>query len=213
MKSHSAGSFGPWNSAEPGDTALNGDYTFDHADLGVFIGIAGILHSTGRFEGELDTITARGEADVPDFRLKRSGNPVPLHTKFEVLVDGTNGNTTLKPVTATLGSTHFTTSGAVFKHEGDTHRTIKLDVNMPQGKHARRFTSGDEGRTLSWKARSISKPRLRFRRWMAKSGTNCASMATSMSPKATSSGPPSRTRSIALAGARRGSRKTRRSTR
>ena len=129
----SSGSFGPWNSLEPGDTPLNGDYTFDHADLGVFIGIAGILHSTGRFEGELDTITARGEADVPDFRLKRSGNPVPLHTKFEVLVDGTNGNTTLKPVTATLGSTHFTTSGAVFKHEGDTHRTIKLDVNMPQG--------------------------------------------------------------------------------
>jgi hypothetical protein len=131
---HSSGSFGPWNSLEPGDTPLNGDYTFDHADLGVFIGIAGILHSTGRFEGELDTITARGEADVPDFRLKRSGNPVPLHTKFEVLVDGTNGNTTLKPVTATLGSTHFTTSGAVFKHVGDTHRTIKLDVNMPQGR-------------------------------------------------------------------------------
>jgi hypothetical protein len=51
-----------------------------------------------------------------------------------VLVDGTNGNTTLKPVTATLGSTHFTTSGAVFKHVGDTHRTIKLDVNMPQGR-------------------------------------------------------------------------------
>ena len=98
-----------------------------------FAGIAGTLQSKGRFEGELDTITARGEAYVPDFRLKRSGNPVPLRTKFEVLVDGTNGNTILKPVVATLGSTHFTTSGAVFKHEGDTHRSIKLDVNMPQG--------------------------------------------------------------------------------
>ena len=131
---HSTGSFGPWNAMEPGDTALDGDYTFDHADLGVFSVVAGILRSTGRFEGELDSITARGEAYVPDFRLKRSGTPVPLRTKFEVLVDGTNGNTILKPVEAILGSTRFTTSGAIFKHEGDSHRTIKLDVNMPQGR-------------------------------------------------------------------------------
>ena len=131
---HSFGSFGPWRSGEPGDTPLHGDYTFDHADLGVFAGIAGILHSTGRFEGQLDTITARGEAVVPDFRLKRSGNQVPLRTKFEVLVDGTNGNTTLKPVIATLGETRFTTSGAVFKNEGDSHRSIILDVKMPQGR-------------------------------------------------------------------------------
>jgi hypothetical protein len=130
---HSSGSFGPWNSVEPGDTPLNGEYKFDHADLGVYSTVAGILQSTGRFEGELDSITARGEAYVPDFRLKRSGNPVPLRTKYEVLVDGTNGNTTLKPVEATLGSTHFTTSGVVVKHDGDRHRSIKLDVNMPHG--------------------------------------------------------------------------------
>jgi hypothetical protein len=131
---HSIGTFGPWNSVEPGDTPLQGDYTFDHADLGVYSTVAGILQSTGHFEGELDSITARGEAYVPDFRLKRSGNRVPLRTKFEVLVDGTNGNTVLKPIQATLGSTHFTTSGAVFKHDGDRHRSIKLDVNMPQGR-------------------------------------------------------------------------------
>ena len=131
---HSAGSFGPWRSGEPGDTPLHGDYTFEHADLGVFPAIAGILQSRGSFEGELDSITARGEAYVPDFRLKRSGNPVPLRAKYEVLVDGTNGNTVLKPILATLGSTHFTTSGAVFKHEGDRHRSIKLDVNMPRGR-------------------------------------------------------------------------------
>ncbi|MCX6628288.1 MAG: hypothetical protein NTW28_11745, partial [Candidatus Solibacter sp.] len=130
---HSFGSFGPWHAGEPGDTPLDGDYTFDRADLGVFSVVAGILQSTGRFEGELNSITARGEAYVPDFRLKRSGNPVPLRTKFEVLVDGTNGNVILKPVTATLGATHFTTSGAVFKNEGDRHRSIKLDVNMPRG--------------------------------------------------------------------------------
>jgi hypothetical protein len=53
-----------------------------------------------------------------------SGNPVPLTTEFEVGVDGTNGNTVLKPVRARLGSTNLTTSGAVLKHEGDKQRTI-----------------------------------------------------------------------------------------
>ena len=78
-------------------------YTFDHADLGVFDGIAGILHSDGKFEGELDSIAVQGQATVPDFRLKMAGNRVPLSTHFDVLVDGTNGNTVLRPVSGTLG--------------------------------------------------------------------------------------------------------------
>src|SRR6185436_5528650 len=118
----SEGNFGPWAATEPGDTPLDGDYVFDKADLGVFRGIAGILHSTGTFAGTLDTITAKGEATVPDFRLKESGNRVSLKTKFEVLVDGTNGNTELRPVIGTLGTTTFRTSGAVIKREDDHHR-------------------------------------------------------------------------------------------
>jgi hypothetical protein len=78
-------------------------------------------------------IEAQGEAEVPDFRLKMPNNRVPLKTQFEVLVDGTNGNTLLKPVKATLGSTRFTTSGAVIKHEGDARRTISLNVSIPGG--------------------------------------------------------------------------------
>jgi hypothetical protein len=129
----SKGTFGPWDADTPSDTPLAGDYVFSDADLGVFKGIAGILQSTGKFKGHLGEIEATGEARVPDFRLKRSGNPVSLKTTFEVLVDGTNGNTILKPVQALLGSTKFVTSGAVIKHDGDPRRTIKLDVNMPEG--------------------------------------------------------------------------------
>jgi hypothetical protein len=129
----STGDFGPWAAQEPGDSPLNGTYVLDKADLGVFKGIAGILHSTGQFEGTLDSITVRGEATVPDFRLTLAGNPVSLKTKFEVLVDGTNGDTVLRPVVGTLGKTTFTTSGTVIKHEDDKHRTISLDVSMPKG--------------------------------------------------------------------------------
>ena len=58
---------------------------------------------------------------------------MPLSTKFEALIDGTNGNTVLKPVVARLGTTSFTTSGAIIKHEGSRFRTISLDVFMPKG--------------------------------------------------------------------------------
>lgn len=129
----SAGTFGPWAAGEPGDTPIDGAYRFDKADLGIFSGIAGILQSSGRFTGSLSSISVQGEATVPDFRLKRAGNPVPLRTSFEVLVDGTNGDTILKPVNGTLGSTSFTTSGGILKHEADSRRSISLDVSMPAG--------------------------------------------------------------------------------
>ncbi|HKA02078.1 MAG TPA: AsmA-like C-terminal region-containing protein [Candidatus Solibacter sp.] len=130
---HSTGTFGPWSAGVPGDTPIAGEYTFEHADLGVFAGIAGMLQSHGSFQGTLDSLHASGEATVPDFRLKRAGNRVPLQTQFAVLVDGTNGNTTLQPVRVTLGNTRFTTSGAVIKHEKEQRRSISLDVAMPNG--------------------------------------------------------------------------------
>ncbi len=130
----SSGTFGPWVTDDPGATPLRGSYLFENADLGVFHGIAGILRSTGSFEGTLSAITARGEASVPDFRLKAAGNPIPLTTQFEVLVDGTNGDTELRPVNATLGTTRFTTTGAVIRHEGQRHRTVSITASMPSGR-------------------------------------------------------------------------------
>jgi hypothetical protein len=130
---HSNGNFGPWARTEPGDTPLRGNYAFDHADLGSFSSIAGILNSTGEFDGTISAITARGKAFVPDFRLKSVGHPVSLSANFEVLVDGGNGNTILRPVRATLGSTQFTTSGGVIRKNGDLQRSIALGVTMPAG--------------------------------------------------------------------------------
>src|SRR5688500_9327448 len=130
---HSTGTFGPWAAAEPGDTPLTGKYIFEDADLGVFSGIDGLLDSTGEFTGTLSAINVKGEASVPEFRLKMSGNPVPLKTRFEVLVDGTNGDTILQPVHGAIGAAEFTTSGGIVKHETGSGRMISLDVLMPKG--------------------------------------------------------------------------------
>jgi hypothetical protein len=128
-----SGTFGPWVANDLGETPITGDYRFDHADLGVFNGIAGTLNSTGSFDGKLSAINASGDASVPNFRLKMTGQPVPLVVRFTVLVDGGNGNTILKPVVAKLGSTNFTTSGGIIRHEAGLPRAISLDVSMPDG--------------------------------------------------------------------------------
>lgn len=110
---HTTGSFGPWAVADPGESPVTGQYTFDHADLSDFKGIAGILSSTGKFEGTLRQLTADGQTSTPDFRLTDFGQPLPLTTTFHALIDATNGDTTLDPVDATLGHSHFTARGPI----------------------------------------------------------------------------------------------------
>jgi hypothetical protein len=112
---HSTGSFGPWDAADPGESPLAGDYRFEHADLASFKGIAGILSSTGHYEGTLRDLVVDGQTDTPDFRLRPFDNPLPLHTSFHAKVDGTNGDTRLEPVDATLGHSHFTAQGQIVR--------------------------------------------------------------------------------------------------
>lgn len=130
----SNGSFGPWNSDDPGASPVSGKYSFTHANLGTIHGIGGILSSQGEYKGELDRIVVDGETDTPDFEVDISGNKVPLHTVFHAIVDGTNGDTYLEPVTASFLNTKFTAKGKVVRQKGVAGHLISLDVNMD---HAR----------------------------------------------------------------------------
>jgi AsmA-like C-terminal region len=112
---HSKGTFGPWKVEDPGESPIQGDYQFDNADLASFKGIAGILSSTGEYEGTLRDLTVDGDTDTPDFSLTHFGNALPLHTHFHAKVDATNGDTWLDPVDATLGHSHFTAQGQVVR--------------------------------------------------------------------------------------------------
>jgi hypothetical protein len=108
-----SGIFGPWTVEDPGESSITGEYTFNHANLGDFKGIAGILDSTGKYQGELRNLTVDGVTETPDFRLTVFGTPMHLHTQFHALVDATNGDTWLEPVDATLGDSQFTVQGEV----------------------------------------------------------------------------------------------------
>lgn len=124
----SSGHFGPWNADDPHNTPVSGSYTFSHADLSTIKGIGGILSSTGNYQGTLDNIVVDGQTDTPDFRLSVSGHPVPLHTTFHAIVDGTTGDTNLQPVDATLLHSHFIARGAVVKVPQQHGHHIQMDV-------------------------------------------------------------------------------------
>ncbi len=138
---HATGHFGPWQDDDPRDTPLDGTYSFSNADLSTFKGIAGILSSTGTFEGKLGHITAQGTTDTPDFRLDISEHPVPLHADFRAEVDGFNGDTTLNQVDAKLLSSTLHATGSVVRvgttATGVTGHDTELTVNIGPADRAR----------------------------------------------------------------------------
>jgi len=123
----SNGLFGPWQQDSPRDTPVQGDYSFTHADLSTIKGIAGTLSSTGQYEGTLGNIVVSGKTDTPDFQVATSGHRVPLHTEFHAIVDGTSGDTHLRPVKATFLHSSFTANGSVIRVKPKGH-DIELDV-------------------------------------------------------------------------------------
>lgn len=128
------GSFGPWRRNDPGTTPLDGQYTFNNADLSTVKGVAGILKSEGSFNGQLGRISVRGTTQTPDFRVNISSNPVPLDSRFEAVVDGTDGDTYLNKVDARFLQTSIAASGAIVGAEGVKGKTIRLDVKIATGR-------------------------------------------------------------------------------
>ena len=124
----SSGLFGPWQQDSPRDTPVQGKYSFSNADLGTIKGIGGTLSSTGDYSGTLGNIAVHGETDTPNFQIATSGHPVPLHTEFHAIVDGTSGDTYLRPVNATLLHSTFTASGSVVRVKDPNGHDIELDV-------------------------------------------------------------------------------------
>jgi hypothetical protein len=138
----SMGQIGPWQTTDPGQTPIRGNYRFENANLADFKWIAGILSSTGHYQGTLRDLAVDGETETPDFRLTQVGNALALTTRFHAQVDGTNGDTWLEPVDATLGRSHFTATGQIVRvtaagDDGTPHSAghdIDLKVNVDKGR-------------------------------------------------------------------------------
>ena len=121
------GQFGPWQVEDPRLTAVEGTYTLEKADMSVFRGIGGTLDSTGTFHGALANIEVHGHASMPDFTVETGGTPMPFKTTFYARVNGTNGNTYLNRVSATIGGSELEAAGEIVGRPGKGRR-IKLAV-------------------------------------------------------------------------------------
>ncbi len=130
----SSGLFGPWQADDPRDTPVSGTYSFDHADLATIKGIGGILSSTGKYKGVLEKIVVDGATDTPDFSIATSGRPVPLHTDFHAIVDGTNGDTYLQPVKARILNSWLLANGSVVRMKDPNGHRVELDVVIDKGR-------------------------------------------------------------------------------
>ncbi len=130
---HAVGTFGPWNTESPGQSAITGRYEFSNADLRTIKGIGGTLRSVGTYGGRINQIEVKGTTDTPDFWLDSAKHRMPLETNFDAIVDGTTGDTYLQPVRARLGRSDFTCRGSVVNVKGVGH-VIDMDVEVPAGR-------------------------------------------------------------------------------
>jgi hypothetical protein len=124
------GVFGPWHADEPGLTPVRGDYSLKNADLDVIKGISGILSSVGSYGGVLERIEVDGQTETPDFSIDLAGQPVKLTTRFQAIVDGTNGDTFLERVEARLNNSTILARGSVVRTEDVKGRRVSLDVRL-----------------------------------------------------------------------------------
>ena len=130
----SRGTFGPWRRDDPAETPVAGEYTLTDADLSTINGIGGILQSSGKYEGALTKISTVGEAETKDFSLDLGGRPVPLHTRFHTIVDGTDGSTRLERVDAKLRNSSFSTWGNITNLSGPGRHAIDLEFDINKGR-------------------------------------------------------------------------------
>jgi hypothetical protein len=129
----SAGHFGPFQANSPGQTPVSGTYKFDQADLGVFHGVAGLIDSQGKFSGSLGRIDVQGTSDSRNFEVDRSGHAAPLSTRFQLVVNGLNGDVALTNVSASYFNTTIRANGSVSDKEGWDRKFTSLDFTVRGG--------------------------------------------------------------------------------
>lgn len=131
---HISGSFGPLKKETAAQTPISGMYSFRHADLGAFHGIAGILGSDGNFQGTLQQFAVGGKTEMPDFEVKDAGHKITLNTQFQALVNGKNGDVQLKQVMARLGGSDLALDGTVARSPGQKGKITSVDLLLRQGR-------------------------------------------------------------------------------
>ncbi len=128
------GIFGPLDAEDPGRSPVEGSYVLTGADFNTVKGLAGTVDSRGLFYGQLDQMQVDGMTDTANFQLDVGNHPLPLHTEFRAMVDGTDGDVQLTHVEALLNESPFTATGTITGEPGVRGRRIALNVKVTSGR-------------------------------------------------------------------------------
>jgi AsmA-like C-terminal region len=129
-----SGTLGPWHQDGPADTPVSGTYALQHADLGAFHGIGGMLSSDGKVSGTLRNLRVQGATNAADFMVKRSNHPFRLQTSFEALVSGANGDIVLQHVFAHAWHTNLAADGRIAEGPEHKGKTTSLEMFVRDGR-------------------------------------------------------------------------------
>ena len=127
------GEFGPLDTGHPEEAPASGSYVFERANLGVFPGIGGTLYSSGKFEGKLNQLEVAGMTDTPDFNVSPNPHTVHLRTEYHAVVNGWNGDVSLKNVKAQMNSSIVLARGDIMSKGGSEGKTVSLTGIENQG--------------------------------------------------------------------------------
>ncbi len=117
------GSVGPFRTNNYGATPLSGSYSLEDADLSKVPGISGHASASGRYSGTFSGIETFGQAIIPEFRAA-SAHRVRLDAKYNVLVNGINGDVTIQDAEVRTGESLITASGSVVGKPNKINLTI-----------------------------------------------------------------------------------------
>lgn len=129
-----SGLFGPFESADPGGSVVEGGYVFTEGDFNSIPGLEGAVTSRGLFNGQLDQMQVDGTTDTENFKLDAAGHALPLRTEFRAIVDGTDGDIRLTHMDARLAGSAFTATGTITGVPNVLGKRIALDVEVPAGR-------------------------------------------------------------------------------
>ena len=129
---HLKGDASPFAASSVRDIPIEGQFTFEKADLSVPHSISGLLNSSGACRGTMGHLTCAGTADVPEFQVYGSTHPVHIASRYRTIVDTLTGNAELSEISAHFNRTTVSAAGNV--HGDPKGKTLTLDMAVHDGR-------------------------------------------------------------------------------
>ena len=128
------GTMGPWNTADPRATPLQGTFSFANRSVGSVPGLRGNLSMQADYHGTLALLQTTGTTHDPAFGLDISAHTFDLHTTFNMQIDAVQGIVHLASIDAHFAQTHFLVDGTVTRGLSPAGYRLDLALTVPQAR-------------------------------------------------------------------------------